>query len=821
VTKRRVVIGALVAAALVLSLGRWASEQYTDSLWYAALGASDVWRARFVNGMALRLGTFLVGSAFAFVNFYAVRQSVVSLVLPRRIANIEIGEEVPNRFLLLVTAGLSALVGLALMLSGDGWPTALLARIGRPFGESEPYFGADLGFFVYWLPLETQLYYWAMLLLLAVIASVILLYALTPSLRWTRGALYVSAYVRRHFTMLGGMLLLGLAWSYRLGMYRLLVEGSGPGGAFTSVDHRVTVPATLVLALVTLCAAVIVLWAGWSGQMRLAFFSVSAVLLLSLVARTVAPLIARRSSDSIDPEATAKQERPYQSTRLSYTRRGFGVVERMSAETLGVGFGTTEELNGRVAIWDASTLRRFAERERRVTVLGTGAGWSASPTGLSALLVERGEESSSDGREFWNLGRFDAAGADERGQPLRAPASGRFGEESVIPEPAVYDSAPAYSLHSDSLQRLAGVEMVSTRSRLAHAWSNQNFRLLFGDLPPERPMILEHRDVRERVGLLAPFFVQGTEILPVVADDSLYWALELYAASDDYPLAMRYHVLGAQRGYFQHAATALLHAASGRVRFVLAASPEPVTTTWAARFPGLFVRANALSPALQAALPPILDGATAQAYAFADAGFRGDSLEVRHVATLDAADSVIAHEPVRAVIPRIGLTVLWPLLDRQERVRGLVAAVGGAARETVWIPLTSEGLSWTGALDRLRAADTTAADANLVHAPVRALPLAGRPAYVQAAFRWRAGAPPSLARVATVVGDTVRKGPTLSAALGLPAGVAGTPPATPVDLRLRAAALYTEMREAMQRGDWTTFGRALDALGAALRSPSP
>ena len=48
-TTRRVVIGALVAAALVLSLGRWASEQYTDSLWYAALGASDIWRARFVD----------------------------------------------------------------------------------------------------------------------------------------------------------------------------------------------------------------------------------------------------------------------------------------------------------------------------------------------------------------------------------------------------------------------------------------------------------------------------------------------------------------------------------------------------------------------------------------------------------------------------------------------------------------------------------------------------------------------------------------------------------------------------------------------------
>jgi uncharacterized membrane protein (UPF0182 family) len=124
-------------------------------------------------------------------------------------------------------------------------------------------------------------------------------------------------------------------------------------------------------------------------------------------------------------------------------------------------------------------------------------------------------------------------------------------------------------------------------------------------------------------------------------------------------------------------------------------------------------------------------------------------------------------------------------------------------------------------VQRLRAADTSAADAALGHAPARAFPLDGKPAYRQAAFRWRAGAPPSLARVATVVGDSARTGATLAAALGLAASAPGAPVAAPTDLRARAAALYTEMRDAMRRGDWTRFGRALDALGAVLRVPSP
>jgi uncharacterized membrane protein (UPF0182 family) len=148
-----------------------------------------------------------------------------------------------------------------------------------------------------------------------------------------------------------------------------------------------------------------------------------------------------------------------------------------------------------------------------------------------------------------------------------------------------------------------------------------------------------------------------------------------------------------------------------------------------------------------------------------------------------------------------------------------VAAVAGASRETVWIPVASDDLRWNGTLERLRAADTTTADTPIVHAPVRVLPLAGKPAYLQAAFRWRAGGVPSLARIATVVGDTVRAGPSLAAALGFSPDTSGALAATPADLRTRTAALYGEMRDALRRGDWTAFGRAFEALGAALRAP--
>ncbi|MEO8336828.1 MAG: UPF0182 family protein [bacterium] len=815
-TGRRVLAGAVIITALVLLVGRWSAALYTDYLWYVSLGARSVWRAKLATTAALTAASFAVVALFSFVNFYAVRQSVVSLVLPRRMANIEIGEEVPGGYLFAAVVVLSVIVGALLTFPADQWHQALLAHIGRPFGETDPYFGADIGFFVYWLPFETAMHYWAIVVLVSITVIVILLYALTPSLRWERGTLHVSAYVRRHFTMLGAVLLLILAWSYRLGMYRLLAHGGGAGGVFTVVDHHVIVPATLLLSVVTMCAAIVVAWAGWTGQMRLAFGAVTTVILLSLGSRTIAPLVVRRS---LDP--SVQQEAAYLATRLTFTRRAFGVFQ-MRAETLGTGFTAAADAASNVALWDAATLSRAAERLRRVRVVSDGAAWQTTSSGMAALLVEHATDGASDSRDVWGIDRFDPAAADERGLPLRTPGSALASYDLVVGEPAVYDSAPSYSVLSDSLKQLAGVEMVSTRSRLMHAWSLQNFRLLFGEIAADRPVMVRRRDVRERIEALVPFFAQGGEVVPVVAADSLYWVVELYSSAVHYPLAQRFTVLGEERGYFQHAATALVHAASGRVRIIIDANPDPVAVSWLNRFPQLFKPPTVMSPAVRAMLPPIIDAARTQALAFAAAGMLGQTLEVRHFAVPDGADSAASREPARLVIPTVGgVAAVWPLLDSTERVRGVIAASGGAFRGTSWIPLASDGARWGAVLDRMRAADTLLHESGTVRTPVRVVPVAGRPMYIQPTFQLRPGAAPTLVRVAAVRGDSIRAGPTLAAALGAASRGATAVHTTPSDVRLHADSLYRAMRDALARGDWASFGRAFDALGLALRVSTP
>lgn len=795
-TRRRWLLIGLAGGALALLLGRGVAQIYTDYLWYASLGAADVWRAKYGALFTLRVLASIAATLFVFANLYAVRQSVVSLVLPRRIGNLDIGEEVPRRQLTWTAAAMSVAIGIVLAWPMSDWSGYLAARFGEPFGESDPYFAADLGFFVYRLPFELSLFEWTLFVVLIVIGLVLLLYALTPSLRWEQGALYVSGYVRRHFAMLAGVLLLALAWHYRLQMYTILGDGNAVEGAFGYLDHRVGIPANLLLALVTLGAGLTVLWAGWTGQMRLAFAALTGVIVAVIAARQVAPFIARRAATERDPTV---RERPYEATRAGYSRRAFAVDRISSADTL-LPFRTLADAAPYVPVWDEGALRRADTH----AMPGAAVGWWLSDSGVVALLpVDAAggiaSYSATAALDGGNLERVASEVRAEVGMPLIVPDS--LARARVVPDSGNTIAAPLLS---------------GTFRRFAEALSMQDFRVWFGTLPSPSPRIVTRRGVRERVQALAPLFAQGSSISPVWVRGALSWAVHLYSTSHTYPLSRRMTAAGEERAYFQHAATALVDAATGRTTLVMDSVSDPIASTWIRRFPRLFIRAGALPPSVLRQLPPARESARTQAATFGRFGLRDEAEVVRHLPDDEGPDSALVGSPAPLIgVPAAGTAAyVLPLLDRAERLRGLFVALGGASQRTVWIPASERAPVWNEALDRLRAADTTSSPL-LVRGYVRMIPIAGDVAFVQPRFDWRGGTP-RLAYVSALVGDTVRTARTLLQ-------LAGRMPATPVavggDLRTQASALLEQMRRAMARGDWAAYGHAFDALGALLARP--
>jgi hypothetical protein len=812
-TTRRWLFLTLASLALLLVVGRSLAGVYAEWSWYASMGALPLYRSRLMHLAALRGGAALVAFAFALANLYAVRSSIVSLVLPRRVANLEIGEAVPGRLMTGVVVLVSLVIAVLLALPLDDWTSLALARIGLPFNEFDPYNDRDFGFYVYWLPFERSLYVWALVGVLVVTAVVVFLYAITPSLRWERGKLHISTYVRRHLALLSGVVLALVGWSYRIESLALIANGSGTLGTFTAFDHRVALPLLTGLELGGFVAASVVAWAAWHGYHRVTLVILTLMILAGPGARTVLPPIARwRTTAAVQ----RTQERPYLSTRTQFTRRAYGVDEIVSEDTARTAAPSRGDLARGISSWDPAAITRTADLEQRG--LSTAAmAWLAGPGGYSAAVVQR----PATGTGPWTLAVTDVTGADERGRTLPRIAERSATAERTMPAVWFEPGAPAYAVIADTLGTVVAPPFASWSERLMHAWRLQNPRLLAIDPPAPRPKVVFHRDVRERVAAVAPFFTIGPTLQAVVRGDSLYWVAELFVTASEYPLAEPLLFAGEERHFVHYAATAVVQAQTGRVMLVSDGARDPITRSWMRRFPWLFVSRAALPAGLVTLLPPLVDWAALQASALVRTGFGGDSVLPRRLAgSDDASPDLVDGAPMLFAESGERGPLLWSVgvLDNDDRVIGAVIARGGEAPRTEW-RRDGGGARWRTVLEQLLAGATDAAErrprAIERRGHVQLLPTKEGFLFAQAFYRWPAEAPPVLAGVAVLDAGRVRTGPTVVEALGLArsADVAGT-----AAFRSKVAALYDEMSAALRRGDWSAFGSAYAALGRLLRS---
>lgn len=541
---RRRLAWALVVIAASLLVGRLFALLLADAEWYGSLDALSIWQEKMRDLVVIHLTSAIFSALFALLNVYAIRRSIVSLAFPRRLGNVEFGEEVPVRSLDFAAFALSAAVALVMSFAVPDWQQLAQLRMGAHFGESDPFFQMDLSFYTSWLPLESSVYVWFLVLLVLVSGLVIGLYALTPSLRWHRGAFRVSVRVRRHLSVLASFFLLTMAWSYRLDAYTLLVNGSGPEGMFSYVDHQWLLPAYLSLAIGTVAAAALVLVSGLMGSVRAGFFTVSAVLVFSVSLDLVLPSAVRRLALASTPVA---RERPYAATRSIFTARAYDLPR-----------GSTEK---------PAEVTRFAS--------------------------------------------FDDS--------ARIAKVMSIAKDSALVYPGAYGAALVRGARNVPAPVLG-----SGLRRLANAWAEQRLDLLWSDAPSSS-RIARRRDVKQRLNALLPVFAPGSSVTPGYLGDTLTWIVEMYSASDTYPLSRHFTLAGADRTYFRHSGTALVNSLTGRVVLVPATPPDPIAATWRASFPAN-IRAGSsdLLDALTATPRPVFASARAGIIATTDSAFRNE-----------------------------------------------------------------------------------------------------------------------------------------------------------------------------------------------------
>ncbi|OZG62394.1 hypothetical protein BLEM_0940 [Bifidobacterium lemurum] len=368
----KILIGVVLALAVVVGLFFALSRFITDLMWYGQLGfQSVVWTQLGVKvGLWIAYAALmaLTGFVSAALAIRARPDSADGSTIRVNGDVIEVGKGVSSKTARRVAVVIAAVVGVMFGAQFNAnWSEILLMFNAQSFGTTDPQFGLDNGFYVFILPgLRLVMTAVSMLLLVGLVFSVVT-HVMMGGIRLTmpthgRGILNVTKRARRQTAIWLMLNMFALAAQMVLGVFgHLTSQGSRITGAeYTTVNA--TIPVTFVMAaLVAILGVVLGVWLMRSHALegnapvgvraaaalkawRTPVVAIAAVLVVGLVLTVVWPTVLQRFK--VNPNAQ-EMESTYIQRNIDATRAAYGLddvtVEQYEATTEGESGALSEE----------------------------------------------------------------------------------------------------------------------------------------------------------------------------------------------------------------------------------------------------------------------------------------------------------------------------------------------------------------------------------------------------------------------------------------------------------------------------------------------
>ncbi len=130
-----------------------------------------------------------------------------------------------------------------------------------------------------------------------------------------------------------------------------------------------------------------------------------------------------------------------------------------------------------------------------------------------------------------------------------------------------------------------GIPLSSFWKKLLFSWELVDTNILVSNYITPESRIQLYRTVRERVGLIAPFLSLDPDPYLVVSAGRLFWIQDCYTTSSRYPYSDPYT---SRLNYIRNPVKAVIDAYNGSVSFYVSDPDDPILSAYARAFPGTF-----------------------------------------------------------------------------------------------------------------------------------------------------------------------------------------------------------------------------------------
>ncbi len=663
VDRRRGLTSIAVVIAVVYLVFTGLSTIWTDYLWFLSVDFMPVWRTHLVTTIALAAAGGIFVFLVVWLNLWLADR------FSPRFEILELGEdeELVERFrdwvaprFRLVRAGIAAAAGVLLGVGIASWRDDVLLFLNpTPFGINDPQFDTDLSFYIFRLPLWADLVAWIFNVAVLTLVVVVVVHYLTGGIRIRQGqGISIRQGVKAHILVLGAVLALIRAVSYRLDTYELVYSSRGSffGAGFTDVNARL--PALQLLALVSVLAAALLIWNIWRRDWTLAFVSVGGWIFVSIAAGLIYPAVIQRLQVDTRPLDAERPfiERNIEATRAAYGLdvaevRPFAASTELTADDISANRDTIDNLR----LWDPGVLRRTYQNLQeirsyyRVDRVDTDRYIiDGKPTQVMVSVRELEEGADAIPGDWQNQRLIYTHGfgavlspanaVEEDGQPdfvvrdvppvssaaeIELDVAGSrvyFGESYIPGKPVVVKSGEreqevdfplelgtAFNEYDGD----AGVPIDNLIRKLAFALRYRDLNILISSQLREDSRILMTRNIRERVQDIAPFLATDADPYPVLIDGRIVWLIDMYTLTDRYPysepvtrdqtdrLPQSSGLPRSGFNYVRNSVKASVDSVDGTVTFYVIDDQDPILASWQKVHPDLFEDFSEMPAALE------------------------------------------------------------------------------------------------------------------------------------------------------------------------------------------------------------------------------
>ena len=483
------------------------------------------------------------------------------------------------------------------------WELFLRFTSSVPFGQVDPVYGQDLGFYIFNLPLYSFIQGWILGLGIVTLLATIGLNFINYSLR---GSSYSLTGARlAHISVIAALIMLTLAVGHWLDRWALVLSEDGAVFGATYADLNARRPALLIMTIVAAAAAILMAANVFLRELRMVLGAVVLWVVLGLVLNSAWPALIQQFS--VTPNEFVR-ESPYIERNIELTRQAFAldrIEEAFFQAEPEVGVDLIEDniitINN-IRLWDYRPLssvyrqiqlirpyydfkdadvdRYYIDGEYKQVLLSarevapeklnpqdqTWVNNKLSYTHGIGIAMSPATEFTPEGRPEFYAKDIPADGAIPIGRK-----DGETPPDIVVDNPRIYygENTIDYVIVNSNTQEIdyqtesgdlfrnhydgnGGIELDSFFRKLAYAWQFGDINILIsGEITPDS-RLQYRRQVQERVASVAPFLQLDRDPYIVAANGRLFWVQDAYTTTDHYPYSEPTVIPGGEGGFSTH-----------------------------------------------------------------------------------------------------------------------------------------------------------------------------------------------------------------------------------------------------------------------------